>query len=128
MSNLGWYQLLTTIAKKVGGPKVLIGLLLAGGYGIGRVTEASGKKIVKIIKKTDSKEESLLKKKLKKYTFTTSGKGDIGLEFNKDELFVVVVTHGASVLIEKERDTNNPYFVDVKWLETVSNYEENQNK
>lgn len=44
MGNLGWYQLLTTWAKKVGGPKQLMLLLAAGGYIIIRPVEAGGKK------------------------------------------------------------------------------------
>ena len=35
MSNLGWYQILTTATKKVGGPKQLIGLLVGGGALLG---------------------------------------------------------------------------------------------
>ena len=31
MSNLGWYQIMTTMAKKVGGPLKLAGLLVGGG-------------------------------------------------------------------------------------------------
>lgn len=35
MSNLGWYQILTTLAKKVGGTKQLIGLLIGSGALLG---------------------------------------------------------------------------------------------
>lgn len=35
MSNLGWYQKLTTAAKAVGGPKKLLGLILASGAAAG---------------------------------------------------------------------------------------------
>ncbi len=35
MSNLGWYQILTTLAKKDGGPKQLIGLLIGSGALLG---------------------------------------------------------------------------------------------
>ena len=31
MSNLGWYQTMTTVAKKVGGPLPLAGLIVAAG-------------------------------------------------------------------------------------------------
>ena len=34
MGNLDWYQIMTTVAKKVGGPKVLFGLLTVGGYAV----------------------------------------------------------------------------------------------
>ena len=35
MGNLGWYQLMTTVAKKVGGPKRLFALVLGGGAILG---------------------------------------------------------------------------------------------
>ena len=35
MSNLGLYQVLTTVAKKVGGPGVLVGILIGFGAVIG---------------------------------------------------------------------------------------------
>ena len=44
MGNLGWYQLITTWSKKVGGPKTLLLLIAAGGYAIVRSVEAGGKK------------------------------------------------------------------------------------
>jgi hypothetical protein len=44
MSNLGTYQIMTTIAKKVGGPiSLAIGTLITG-YCIGRTAEAGIKK------------------------------------------------------------------------------------
>ena len=45
MSNLGWYQKITTAAKRVGGPKNLILLIGVGGYGILRLGEAGTKKL-----------------------------------------------------------------------------------
>lgn len=51
MGNLSWYQLMTTLAKKVGGPKILLVLVATGGYAIIRTVEAGGKKVVKLVKK-----------------------------------------------------------------------------
>lgn len=47
MSNLGWYQILTTMAKKVGGPKNLIALLAGGGALLGGGAVAGGNAIKK---------------------------------------------------------------------------------
>ncbi len=47
MSNLGWYQILTTMAKKVGGPKILIALLAGGGALLGGGAVAGGNAIKK---------------------------------------------------------------------------------
>ena len=48
MGNLGNYQLMTTIAKKVGGPVGLLIVTLGSGYIVGRTTEAGGKKAFKV--------------------------------------------------------------------------------
>ena len=50
MGNLGWYQLITTWSKKVGGPKNLLLLVAAGGYTIVRSVEAGGKKVYRLVK------------------------------------------------------------------------------
>ena len=46
MNNLGLYKVMTTLAKKVGGPLNLLILSVSGGYGIGRLTEAGIKKYI----------------------------------------------------------------------------------
>lgn len=123
MSNLGWYQLLTTVAKKVGGPPKLVGLLLAGGYGIGIVVEIGGKEVLKIIKKRRSEDGDIIASAKSKYKFTIAGRGESGLRFSKGDEFFVAAIHGTVVLIENENDLNSPYFVDLVWLKSVSNYE-----
>lgn len=50
MSNLGFYQKMTTFAKKLGGPQKLFGVVAIGGYVILRTFEAGGKKAVKFMK------------------------------------------------------------------------------
>ena len=40
ISNLGTYQLMTTAAKKVGGPLMLAGLIFAGGFISGVIANA----------------------------------------------------------------------------------------
>ena len=47
MSNLGMYQAMTTIAKKVGGPVKFIGLVAASGYATGKLLETGVKKVRK---------------------------------------------------------------------------------
>ena len=51
MSNLGWYQIMTTMAKKVGGPLKLAGLLVGGGAVAGEGAVAGGVAIKKKKKK-----------------------------------------------------------------------------
>ena len=123
MGNLGWYQLMTTVAKKVGGPKQLLALVAAGGYVIIRGVEAGGKKVIKLVKK-DNKEKST-SKVLPAYKFIIDGKDDKGLIFSSGDVFYVAARHDDVILIEKEKDANNPYFVSVDWLMKVSSFKDN---
>lgn len=123
MGNLGWYQLMTTVAKKVGGPKQLLALVAAGGYVIIRVVEAVGKKVIKLVKK-DNKEK-YTSKVLPAYKFIIDGKDDKGLIFSSGDVFYVAARHDDVILIEKEKDDNNPYFVSVDWLMKVSSFKDN---
>lgn len=123
MGNLGWYQLMTTVAKKVGGPKQLLALVAAGGYVIMRGVEAGGKKVIKLVKK-DNKEKST-SKVLPAYKFIIDGKDDKGLIFSSGDVFYVAARHDDVILIEKEKDDNNPYFVSVDWLMKVSSFKDN---
>ncbi|WP_270519476.1 hypothetical protein [Limosilactobacillus fermentum] len=123
MGNLGWYQLMTTVAKKVGGPKQLLTLVAVGGYVIIRGVEAGGKKVIKLVKK-DNKEKST-SKVLPAYKFIIDGKDDKGLIFSSGDVFYVAARHDDVILIEKEKDDNNPYFVSVDWLMKVSSFKDN---
>ncbi|QHM35663.1 hypothetical protein C7M35_03084 (plasmid) [Lactiplantibacillus plantarum] len=123
MGNLGWCQLMTTVAKKVGGPKQLLALVAAGGYVIIRGVEAGGKKVIKLVKK-DNKEKST-SKVLPAYKFIIDGKDDKGLIFSSGDVFYVAARHDDVILIEKEKDDNNPYFVSVDWLMKVSSFKDN---
>ncbi|AWV30385.1 hypothetical protein CD188_06220 [Limosilactobacillus fermentum] len=123
MGNLGWYRLMTTVAKKVGGPKQLLALVAAGGYVIIRGVEAGGKKVIKLVKK-DNKEKST-SKVLPAYKFIIDGKDDKGLIFSSGDVFYVAARHDDVILIEKEKDDNNPYFVSVDWLMKVSSFKDN---
>ena len=130
MGNLGWSQLMTTVAKKVGGPKQLLALVAAGGYVIIRVVEAGGKKVIKLVKKViklvkkDNKEK-YTSKVLPAYKFIIDGKDDKGLIFSSGDVFYVAARHDDVILIEKEKDDNNPYFVSVDWLMKVSSFKDN---
>ncbi|MCP8874912.1 hypothetical protein, partial [Latilactobacillus curvatus] len=97
MGNLGWYQLMTTVAKKVGGPKQLLALVAAGGYVIIRGVEAGGKKVRKLVKK-DNKEKST-SKVLPAYKFIIDGKDDKGLIFSSGDVFYVAARHDDVILI-----------------------------
>ena len=121
MGNLGWYQWFTTTAKKVGGPKILLGLVAAGGYVIIGTAVKGGKTIYKLVKKNSKSS----KVKSKQFLFLVDGENGNGLKFSKEDSFIVVAEHNDAILLEKLGDRNNPYFVDLPWLKSVSNYEVN---
>ncbi len=116
MSNLGAYQIMTTLAKKVGGPVKLLALTMASGYAVGKVTETTAKAI---------KNRLPLNKKEppKIYVVTSAGKDDKGLELNIGDRYRVLEADGEAILIEKINDLNNPYFVSAQFLRTISDFE-----
>ena len=118
MSNLGMYQVMTTLSKKVGGPLVLAGLTALSGYAICRTAESGVKRVVK--KAGNSK-------KAKKYahtTFTVSSDAvdKQGLEFSKGDTFNVLESDEDAILIEIIGRNDNPHFVSGKFLKGISDF------
>lgn len=128
MGNLGFYQLMTTAAKKVGGPKRLILLVAIGGYGVFRGAEAGIKGVAKVVKhKKGDKIYTALEKGII-YEVTSNGIEQSGLELNIGDKFKVIARDEDAVLIEKLGSDKNPYFVSGVFLETVSAYKEEVSK
>lgn len=121
MGNLGWYQVMTTLAKKTGGPLKLAALIFGGGALAGGGAVAGGlaikKKVTGELEKKKREEESA-----RVYEVTTDGKSNEGLVFVKGDKFKVLEVDGDAALIEKIGDDNNPYFVAVSFLEKISDY------
>ena len=117
MSNLGLYQTITTLSKKVGGPKQFLLIVLGCGYGIGRFTEAGVKKVVKVIRKNSKNDDST-----KTYRIFCDSKSNEGLIFSVGDTFQVLERDKDAVLIEKNGDNTNPYFVSVRLLQSISDY------
>lgn len=117
MSNLGWYQTMTAVAKKCGGPLQLGALIFGAG--------AAGIKAVDWV--TDFIKQNAAKKKksseqLKIYNVCEEGVSNEGLQFHVGETFKVLERDGIAVLIEKIGDSNNPYFVASDFLNKISDY------
>ena len=117
MSNLGWYQVMTTAAKKVGGPKNLFLLTLSAGGVLYKGSEVAIKQVVKKVKNLNKKPEAI-----KTYTATANGKGSKDLILNIGDTYRILETDGESVLMEKIGDSNNPYFVSADFLRSVSDF------
>lgn len=122
MSNLGLYQTMTTLAKKVGGPKNLILIVAGVGYLILRTGEAVSKKLFKKVKNKISG-----KRKMSGYTeiifeVTSDGEDSSGLTFHVGDKYKVLESDDDSILIEKFGDANNPYFLSRDFLISISNF------
>lgn len=122
MSNLGGYQVLTKLAKKVGGPLNLAFLIAGGGYLMLRPVEAVSKKAFTAVKLKLNKNKKSLKGIETFYEVMSNGKDDSGLEFNAGDKFRVLESDKDAVLIEKLGDTNSPYYVSSDFLHTISNF------
>lgn len=121
MSNLGWYQVMTTVAKKVGGPLKLAGLVLGSGIVIGGGTVLGGQAVAKKVgKKLDEKKRAAESAII--YKVHTEGKSNESLLFHIDDTFKVLEVDRDAVLIEIIGDENNPYFVSGCFLESISDY------
>ena len=121
MSNLGLYQVLTSMAKKVGGPGQLIGIMIGGGAILGGGAVAAGFSFKKkandeLEKKRQEAEAAVI------YTVNAEGKSNEGLLFKVGDTFRILETDGDAGLIEKIGCDNNPYFVSLKFLSTISDY------
>lgn len=119
MSNLGAYQLMTTYAKKVGGPANLMMVVGTCGYLVLRGGEAvikySCKKVKSFYDKMQLQEEII-------YDVKNEGVSNEGVVFKVGDQFRVLETAADAILIELKGDANNPYFVDVNLLKEISDY------
>lgn len=121
MSNLGWYQVMSTTAKKVGGPLKLVGLVLGSGIVIGGSTVLGGQAAAKkLVKKLDEKKREAASAVI--YKVHTEGRSNEGLLFSVDDTFKVLEIDGDAALIEKIGDENNPYYVSARFLRRISDY------
>lgn len=119
MSNLGWYQLMTKYAKKVGGPKNFIALLMGSGYLLGKGGEIVIKRIVNTTKKDNKVKESDIRKV---FEVISNGKYKDELEMAIGDKYIVLDSDGDAILIEKINDSNSPYFVPADFLRSISDF------
>ena len=123
MSNLGGYQLLTTAAKKVGGPGNLVLLIAGAGALVYKCSEIVVSKVAtEVIKTKYSKNRFGDELSGEVYIVKSFGISDEGLQFKVNEWFKVLEADGDAVLIEKIGDMNNPYFKSGDFLKAISDY------
>ena len=122
MGNLGGYQILTTVAKKLGGPGRLVAVTMAGGYVVFRIAEAAGKTIYQKVKEIRTERIE----RIKTYTVITDATDQQGLVFKKGDRFNVLESDGDAILIELIGNKNNPYFVSKEFLKDISDFKESE--
>ena len=121
MSNLGTYQLMTTLAKKVGGPKKFLLIVAATGWIVLRSGEASAKAIVNKFRNAPHTSSDY---QHRGKTFTVKATTELaeGLILDEGSTFHILEQDQDSVLITVPGDKNNPYFVSAAKLSKISNY------
>lgn len=108
MSNLGLYQVMTTVAKKVGGPAILgLGTLAIGaGLGVGGDEGVRG-----LREKRKARISKAILENGTELNITGKYKDKHKLILEPGDTVRVLESDGESILIEKIGDKNNPYFI-----------------
>ena len=126
MSNLRGYQVLTTVAKKVGGPGKLVALVTGGSAVAGGIAFKSGEFVILKGKKAIAKRRDQSKKLNEStqiiYTVKQDGESNDGLIFNRGDLFKVLESDGDTILIELIGNESNPHFISKDLLEQISDF------
>ena len=111
MSNLGWYQWITTASKKVGGPLNLLAIIggscLAVGGTVGSVITNKYRDL-KTLGTYSVKKDAEIKK--------------IKLVLKTGDQIAILAADDDSILIVKNGDKDNPYFVSADFLMGCSDY------
>lgn len=122
MGNLGTYQVMTSIAKKVGGPGALLLMAAAGGYVILRPAEAGIKKAVRASVAALKKRNAPCATKGRLFRVVADGKGSGGPKLSVGDEYRVLECDGDAILIEVLNDPDNPYFVSSEFLTAISDF------
>jgi hypothetical protein len=123
MSNLGWYQMMTTAAKKVGGPKNLFLIVAGSGAVMYKLGEIGVKQGYKVIKSKITRRNIIDSRCGKEYCVTENGKDENGLTMNIGDRYRVLEIDGDAILIEKIGDAQSPYFVSCTFLRSISDFD-----
>ncbi len=133
MGNLGGYQVITTLIKRVGGPENAMklvaaagGLLLVAGgaahAGIQKATPAVKNKAEQLFEKWRSRAGSVDELAGSVYTITASAESDQGVSFNTGDMFRVLERDADAVLIELIGNDDNPWVISADLLAEISDF------
>lgn len=120
MSNLGLYQVVTTLMKRVGGPKKFFAMILGAGAAGGAVATLAIQKVISIVEKRNRSNASLGDIE---FPYQFKKKGKEGREKVKPgEKFRVLNNDGDVVFIQKESDPEYFHFLSEEFLMKVSDF------
>ncbi|MEU3508563.1 hypothetical protein ABZ733_11665 [Streptomyces longwoodensis] len=122
MGNLGGYQTMTRLAKKVGGPGALVVFTAVGGWAIGRGAEAGGKNVFRAVKAAAKKRNAPCSTKGQVFEVVSHGEDSKGLALRAGDQYRVMECDGEAILIEVLGGSNNPYFTSAQFLASVSGF------
>ena len=122
MGNLGAYQTMTTLAKKVGGPAKLAAVVAVAGWAALRGVEAGGKVVAKFTKGVLEKRNAPCPAKGQVFDVRSEGADAQGLALHPGDQYRVLEGDGDAILIEVLGGSDNPYFVSAQFLTTVSDF------
>lgn len=122
MSNLGCYQWFTTNAKRVGGPLKLMGLIAIAGYVVIRTGEIGAKKAIKLVKKHNEDKVKDTFKKNSVCKVIADANIEEGVDVKIGDKIKVCAIDGEAVMIEILSNKNNPYFIDINLLKSITDY------
>jgi hypothetical protein len=118
------YQHLTTIAKKIGGPRVLLFAVAAGGALAGKASEVGVKAVVRkarSIKRTlEARAEAAAKSPVYRVSEDADAGGGLTLQAGAE--FRVLARDDDAILIEVVGDANNPWYVSGDLLASISHF------
>ena len=128
VGNLGSYQIMTILAKKVGGPANLGGIIaLFGSLGGGCFAYKHRDKIEHFM--TNVKGKLAIPSSIKElqeeshiYRCHTDCEISMELRLKQNDEFIVLYADDEMVLINVVGDNNSPYIVDKNKLEDISGY------
>lgn len=117
MGNLGAYQWITTVSKKVGGPvKLLVGIAL-GGYTVIRLGEAGIKKVIRTVKTHHEKSGEITANTSKVYEAAKTKAG--ALEQKRADRMARADAMDGFIFELAERDEVLTEFDDKLWIATI---------
>lgn len=133
MSNLGGYQTITTLIKRVGGPEAAVKLVGAAGVllfavggaayaGVQKATPAVKQKAQQLFDKWQSRSGRLDELAGRTYTISSEVEDEQGLVFEVGTVFRVLEKDGDAVLIEIDGNIDNPWFVSADLLAQISDF------